>query len=394
MVSRIFLLLLLLLIWSDLYIYRTAIRPHVRRRLWRSLWWLPSALLVIVLLFLLTGDNFTRTRVALTGYYVIAYLTIVIPKSIYALLSLLGKGIALPFRHTRMGSVIPLVANSFGRIFACVGMFVILYGCIGGWRRFTVKEVTFAHPDVPQAFDGYRVVQISDWHLGTIARHPRVIEKAVELVNAQQPDLIAFTGDLVNNEASELDGLDSLLSRLTARDGVFSILGNHDYGTYHHWESKRQQAENLNDLKQRERSFGWHLLLNENRLITHGTDTLALIGVENDGKPPFPSLGNLPKATRGTEGCFKILLSHDPTHWKRKVLPETDIPLTLSGHTHAMQFRLGDWSPSAWFYPEWSGLYRTAEGRALYVNEGLGSVMIPFRFGAWPEITVITLQKK
>ena len=139
--------------------------------------------------------------------------------------------------------------------------------------------------------------------------------------------------------------------------------------------------------------MGWQLLLNENRLIVRGNDSIAIIGVENDGKPPFPAMGDLPRATSGTDRLFKLLLSHDPSHWRRKVLPDTDIQLTLSGHTHAMQFRLGGFSPSAWIYPEWGGLY-TENGRGLYVNMGIGSVMIPYRFGAWPEISVITLRKK
>ena len=137
--------------------------------------------------------------------------------------------------------------------------------------------------------------------------------------------------------------------------------------------------------------MGWQLLLNENKIVKRGNDSIAVIGVENDGKPPFPALGDLSKSTRGTEGMFKLLLSHDPSHWRRKVLPETDIQLMLAGHTHAMQFRLGCFSPSAWIYPEWGGLY-TEDGRGLHVNVGLGSVMIPYRFGAWPEITIITLK--
>jgi len=146
-------------------------------------------------------------------------------------------------------------------------------------------------------------------------------------------------------------------------------------------------------LKRRKAEMGWRLLLNDNQIVRRGNDSIAIVGVENDGKPPFPALGDLPRATRGTEGMFKLLLSHDPSHWRRRVLPETDIQLMLSGHTHAMQFRLGNFSPSAWIYPEWGGLY-TEGAQSLYVNTGLGSVMIPYRFGAWPEISVITLSRK
>ncbi|MBR5804138.1 MAG: metallophosphoesterase [Bacteroidaceae bacterium] len=398
MIHRIFLLLLLLMWLPDAFIFCRFIKPRnsfLRKCRW--IYWLPTIVLTLTLLFMLTGDNFTTFRVALTSIYMITYLTIVVPKCLFVLFSLLGSLLAL-FKHLPLigkGFKWPIrpVFNTVGVLTALAGAYIILYGFLYGWRRFEVEEITFTHPDVPESFDGYRIVQISDFHMGTISRYPEDIRRAVEIINAQQPDLIAFTGDLVNNEAIELDGVEEILAGLKARDGVFSVLGNHDYAPYRHWPSRRAQAENLADLKRREVAMGWQLLLNENRLIVRGNDSIAVIGVENDGKPPFPSMGDLPRATRGTEGLFKLLLSHDPSHWRRKVLPETDIQLTLSGHTHAMQFRLGDFSPSLWLYPEWAGLY-TEDGRGLYVNMGIGSVMIPYRFGAWPEISVITLHRK
>ena len=398
MIHRIFLLLLLLMWLPDVFIFRRFIKPRnsfLRKCRW--LYWLPTMVLTLALLFMLTGDNFTTFRVTLTGIYMITYLTIVVPKCLFVLFSLLGNLLAL-FKHLPLiGRVfkwpIRPVFNTIGVLMAFTGAYIILYGFLYGWRRFEVEEITFTHTDVPESFDGYRIVQISDFHMGTIASYAEDIRRAVEMINAQQPDLIAFTGDLVNNEAIELDGVEEILAELKARDGVFSVLGNHDYAPYRHWPSRRAQAENLADLKRREKAMGWQLLLNENRLIVRGNDSIAIVGVENDGKPPFPSMGDLPHATKGTEGLFKLLLSHDPSHWRRKVLPETDIQLTLSGHTHAMQFRLGSFSPSLWIYPEWAGLYTEGE-RGLYVNTGIGSVMMPYRFGAWPEISVITLQRK
>lgn len=399
MIHRIFIILLILLVLTDTYIYRTVIKEHIRKRSLRILYLLPSVLLTIALLMLLPGDNFTRLRVMLTGWYIIAYLVIVVPKCLYVLFSLLGRAAASVKRLPCLAGMgllpIQTMFNIIGTIAACAGAFIVIYGCCYGWRKFEVKEVSFSHKDVPPAFDGYRIVQISDLHLGTISRYPETIAKAVETINAQQPDLIAFTGDLVNNEAVELEGIEEILCRLQAKDGVFSVLGNHDYAPYRKWPSKREQAENLADLKRREARMGWQLLLNDNRILYRDGDSIAIVGVENDGKPPFPALGDLPKATRGTEGMFCLLLSHDPSHWKRRVLPETDIPLMLAGHTHAMQFRFGNFSPARWFYPEWGGMYTCGE-QSLYVNQGIGSVMFPFRFGAWPEITVITLhsQKK
>lgn len=398
MVYRIFVFLILLLLLPDLYIYRRITKLRSIHRHWlKWVHWLPSLLLVVALLYMLTGDNFTPRRVSFTGTYMIAFLSIVVPKCLYVIFSLLGRLVSclgfIPFMSPMQKWPVAKAFDVTGLLMAFVGMYIILYGSIFGWRMFQVKEVEFVHPQLPASFDGYRIVQISDFHLGTIAHYPEDIRRVVDIINAQEADMVAVTGDLVNNEATELNGLEPILSAIHARDGVFSVLGNHDYGTYRRWPDREAQRENLEALKQREIALGWRLLLNENEIVKRGSDSIAVVGVENDGTPPFPSLGDLPEATRGTEGIFKILLSHDPTHWRRRVLPETDIHLTLSGHTHAMQFRLGDFSPSAWFYPEWGGLY-TDEGRGLYVNSGIGSVMIPYRFGAWPEITVITLRQK
>ena len=396
MIHRIFFLLLFLMWIPDLYIYFQFVKPNTHHHKWpRMLWWLPSLGLTISLVCLMFGDNFTSLRVMLTGIYMVTFLTITVPKCLFVFFSLLGKTFSQVRKIITLGILfkwpIEKFFNIVGIVVACAGAYIILYGFLYGWRRYEVKEITFTHPDVPEAFDGYRIAQISDLHLWTIARYPDDLHRAVNLINAQEPDLIAFTGDLVNNEATELNTSEEILSKLHARDGVFSVLGNHDYGTYRRWPNKRARIENLNDLKRRQIIMGWQLLLNENKIVKRGNDSIAVIGVENDGKPPFPALGDLSKSTRGTEGMFKLLLSHDPSHWRRKVLPETDIQLMLAGHTHAMQFRLGCFSPSAWIYPEWGRLY-TEDGRGLNVNVGLGSVMIPYRFGAWPEITIITLK--
>ncbi|MDD6892061.1 MAG: metallophosphoesterase, partial [Bacteroidales bacterium] len=200
-----------------------------------------------------------------------------------------------------------------------------------------------------------------------------------------------FTGDLVNSRATELAPFLTALSQLQAPDGVYSVLGNHDYGTYARWSSPREQAANLDTLKRLERQLGWRLLLNEHHCLHRGSDSIVVAGVENSGRPPFPDRGDLRRALQGTNGRFRILLSHDPTHWRREVLPRTDVQLTLSGHTHDMQVSLFGFSVSRWIYPEHRGLYLEG-GRALYVNIGLGYVLFPLRLGAWPEITVITLR--
>lgn len=398
MIHRIFIFQLILMWLPDLYIYYQVLKPRFSRFRWICwLHWLPSIVLTLSLSYLMFGDNFTSMRVKFTAALMVAFLTFIVPKCLFVLVSLFGRFLNLISRFSLCKILTKFRINTMfdllGCFVACFGAYIILYGSVWGWHRFEVKEIPFFHPDVPESFDGYRIVQISDFHIGTIASYPDVVHRAVEIINTQHPDLIVFTGDLVNNEASELNGLENILSDLHAKDGVFSVLGNHDYGLYRRWPDKQAHANNLVDLKQRQLRMGWNLLLNTNKIISRGKDSIAVVGVENDGKPPFPALGDLPRALQGTDGMFKVLLSHDPSHWRRKVIPETDIQLMLAGHTHGMQFRLGDFSPSAWIYPEWGGLY-TQGNQNLYVSVGLGSVMIPFRYGAWPEISVITLRRK
>ena len=234
-------------------------------------------------------------------------------------------------------------------------------------------------------------MQLSDIHIGSWIDNEKTINELVELVNAQKPDLIVFTGDLVNQRSCELEGFQDILAQLHAKDGVYSILGNHDYGSYYHWKNLKEQVNNIDNLIRMQKTMGWKLLNNEYDILHHEGDSIALIGVENDGEPPFSQFADLKKATKGTDGMFRILLSHNPTHWRREVLPDTDIELMLAGHTHAMQAIMFGHSLASLIYPEWGGMY-TEEDRGLYVNIGIGYVGLPFRFGAWPEITVITLR--
>lgn len=397
MILRIFFVLLLLMFLSDIYIYRTIVRSRVSRTWLKWLYWSPTLLLTVLLLVFLVGDVLHPTLIQYFGLYVIIYLLIVIPKCIFAFFVMLGRvfywgGFLCHF--PRIGSFLKKIFIIGGIIGGLMGMFVIIYGNIWGWRRFDVKEVDFIHPDVPQSFDGYRIVQISDLHLGTIADYAHEVMRAVDIINDLSPDLIVFTGDLVNMQASELEGFEEPLSALKAKDGIFSVLGNHDYGAYMRWPSIEAKMKNLDTLKELQKTMGWRLLLNEHEVIKKGADSIAVIGVENDGLPPYPAYGDLPKAMQGTEGMFKVLLSHDPTHWRRKVLKDTDIQLMLAGHTHAMQLLVAGYSPAMHLYPEWAGMYMEGN-QGLYVNIGLGSSGIfPYRFGAWPEITVITLRRK
>ncbi len=290
---------------------------------------------------------------------------------------------------------------------AAIVAFLLVLGCIGyfyGSRHFVVHDRTLYFDNLPDSFDGYRIAQFSDFHAMSFHMgHEEDVRTVVDLVNSQHCDLIVFTGDLVTIQSGELDGFDSCLASLSAPDGVMSIMGNHDYALYQRGLTPGQRREDVRKLQRRQRDMGWQLLLNDHRIIRRGGDSIAVVGVENDGEAPrFPSYGNLPKAMSGIgDGTFTVLLSHDPTHWRRKVIPDTVIELTLSGHTHAGQFKVFGWSPVSWVYQEWSGRYGNEKtdktGRSvrqtLVVSEGVGCVPVPFRVGAWPEVNVITLRK-
>lgn len=378
---RVSLLFLALFLLPDWYICKTYLSDGPYRK-WKKKFWWPTLVLIAVLIVFLIGHNSLHDYF---GTYLIVALCVTIPKTIFMLVSILLRLFQKLFRcHLPHGSI--------SLVPAVLILGYILFGAIKGKEYFQVKEVTFCSPDLPEAFDGYRILQLSDIHSGSWKGNGKALQKAIDLCNQQKADLAVFTGDLVNSRADELLEFMPIFSQLKAPDGVYSVLGNHDYGTYVRWENEQARLANVDSLIAREGRMGWHMLLNDSHIIYKGKDSLALAGVENSGKPPFPDRGDLPKALKGTDGMFTVLLSHDPTHWRRKVLPDTSVQLTLSGHTHDMQISLFGFSVSRFIYPEHRGLY--LEGpRGLYVNIGLGYVLFPMRLGAWPEITVITLKK-
>ena len=275
----------------------------------------------------------------------------------------------------------------------------ILYSIFKGKYNYKVWKYTLYFDNLPKAFDGYRITQISDIHCGSFDNYEK-IRYGVDLINSQKSDVILFTGDLVNNLANEVHNWKSLFATLQAPDGVFSIMGNHDYGDYSSWETPEAKQQNLEHLFQLQKQMGWQLLLNKHCYLERNGEKIALIGVENWGHGRFSKYGDLNKAMEGvnTED-FKILMSHDPTHWQEVVLPENkDIQLTLSGHTHGMQCGIEipgwlKWSPSQYIYKYWGGMYEE-DGKYLNVNRGFGYHAFPGRLGVWPEITVIELKTK
>lgn len=369
----------LLAIVPDLYIWSTFIKGS--RLLWNILYWLPTLALVLLPLIALAG----KWHLELFRVFICLLLLTVIPKVIFLLCSLAGKILSMAWPASFcIGNVIGLVA----------GIAVMLaagYGMTMGWKRVVVKEVCIRSGKIPLAFDGYTIVQLSDFHIGTYSDAPQTVERIVKQVNEVHPDAVFFTGDLVNLSPDEVTMFMHVLAKIEAKDGVYAILGNHDYCEYRTYTAPDSPAKSLAKLIKKEEDMGWTVLRNEYRLLHRGDDSIAIIGVENDGEPPFPSRADLRKACKGLgDDIYKILLSHDPSHWRRNVLPETDIHLTLSGHTHAMQLKIGNFSPSQWKYPEWGGLYREG-AQLLHVSTGVGS-NVAFRFGAWPEINVIKLQ--
>lgn len=266
----------------------------------------------------------------------------------------------------------------------------ILYGSLIERNTFRIKGIELAYENLPEGFKDYRIVHISDIHARSFSKREKSLQRAVDKINALDPDMIAFTGDLITMTPDELNPISAPLSSMKARDGVFSVLGNHDYCMYSDM-SQTEKQKCLEDLIIKEREMGWDLILNEHRIIRKGKDSIAVIGVENTSPSRhFPSRGDLDKASEGTEGMFRLLLSHDPMHWEAEIIGK-DYPLTLSGHTHAMQVSLFGWSPSSLIFKQHKGLY-TEGNQSIYVNKGLGETIFPARIGARPEITLITLK--
>ena len=273
----------------------------------------------------------------------------------------------------------------------------LLWGMAKGATDYQVRRITLKFPNLPLAFEGFKVLQISDLHTGSF-NSTEPLERAVAMINRQGADLILMTGDLVNNRATEVEPHIPTLAGIKSELPIFSSLGNHDYGDYVQWESPAQKRENLERLMQNHAKIGWTLLNDTSHTITRGTDKIAVLGVQNwSSHANFPKHGNLPQAHAASGNApFKILLSHDPSHWEAQVLHYPDIDLTLSGHTHGMQFGVNlpfmKWSPVSYVYKQWAGLYEQGRQK-LYVNVGLGFLGYPGRVGFLPEITVFELRR-
>lgn len=314
-----------------------------------------------------------------------------IPQGIYAYFSKMPDQVQfLPQRRKLISQIaIGLASIPFASL---------LYGMFRGKYNFKVLSYKLEYDDLPEAFEGFKIAQISDIHSGSFD-NPKKVQYGVDLVNAQDADVVFFTGDLVNNRAEEILPWIQTFKKINAKHGVYSILGNHDYGDYSPWESPEAKKKNMEDLKKAQKKMGWDLLLNESRFIEKQGQRIAILGVENWGSGGFKKAGDLNKALSNVAAeDFKILMSHDPSHWEAEVIPHPfNIHLTLSGHTHGMQFGIEipgwvKWSPIKWRYKQWAGIYEKLNQR-LNVNRGFGYLAYPGRVGIWPEVTVITLNR-
>lgn len=353
-----------------------------------------SILTTSLLLFSFANPEVLRQARNYSFFYLVISVSILnlLPKSIYALITLLS------FLIRWIGNIRMQQVVLAGSLIICTGIFgVIGYGIL--WERHhpKVEKQELYLDDWPEQLNGFTIVQLSDIHLGTFGNNVRLMNKTVTIVNSLQPDLLLFTGDLVNNFGDEAKGFEASLSSLKGRYGKFAILGNHDYGDYSAWPDSISKAKNQEQIRSNLTDNGFTLLLNQWESISVKDTSFSLIGVENWGHPPFPQYANLDEAMKGIpDNSFKILMSHDPDHWNSVVVPQTNIPLTLSGHTHGAQMGITiagiTFSPIFFIQKSWGGLYKS-DGQYLYVNTGLGTIGFKGRIDMRPEITLLTLNR-
>lgn len=385
-----------------------AIRTITKNQWIQSIFWIVGALVVVNMIVQfntgLKSQNLNPIR-----NYAIGFMMTLLVFDLVLILFLFGEDIVRflfgigrrIFASEKVDSFFPArrkVVSQIALGVAAIPFAGMIYGMVRGKYNYRVVNHTLSFADLPEAFDGFKITQISDIHSGSFD-DPEKISHAVDLINEQKSDVIFFTGDLVNNEAVEMLPWMDTFSRLTAPMGVFSVLGNHDYGDYIPWDSQQAKDENLEHLKKIQKDMGFQLMLNEHRYLEKDGEKIALVGLENWGAGGFKKEGDLKKASEGLSNEeFKILMSHDPSHWDAQVIDdEKHYHLTLAGHTHGMQFgiEIPGWikfSPVQWRYPRWAGVYKE-KGQILNVNRGFGFLAYPGRVGIRPEITVIELKR-
>ncbi len=350
-----------------------------------------TALIIILLIFAMYKGFTEPNNIYLPNYFYTVF-------GVFVLLALPKLALSVFYLLDQLMLVLikkQLYINTIGMVLSGGLFLLVLHGLTINKDNFQVRKQNIASNKIPKAFNGFKIIQISDLHIGSFHGNAESIEKLVKLINQEAADLIVFTGDMVSNQAGELDEFKPILKKLKAKYGKYSILGNHDYGEYVRWESPEASKKNMENLIQGHKDIDFVLLDNKQALIEVEGEKIQLLGVENWGLPPFPQYGDLDQTTsRAQPELFTILLSHDPSHWRAEVIKKSFIDLTLAGHTHAMQFgfELGSWqwSPVSLKYKEWGGLYKE-QNQWLYVNRGTGFLGLPGRVGIRPEVTLINL---
>ncbi|MDE6770678.1 MAG: metallophosphoesterase [Muribaculaceae bacterium] len=388
----------------DLYI-TSDIRKSANKPFWWKVYLVSAVLCWLFMAVVLCLPRRSESSDILPVMWMLySIITVYAAKLVYVIFSLIGKVIRSLTKRKSRNHPMQWVGT---------GVAVLVFGAMWWGVGETRHEIVVTHeditsPKVPLPFNGYKIAQISDIHVGTWGKDTAFISALVDSVNSLHPDLIVFTGDIVNRRTDELVPFIPVLSRLHAPDGVLSILGNHDYGDYVDWKDPQDRIKNNQKLADYQKDMGWDLLNNRKIFVTRGNDSIMVVGVENVGDPPFPTYGDLDLALSPSPDSlynqndhhYKILLTHNPEHWNEYVSHHTNIDLSLAGHTHAMQmmFKLGDWvwSPAKYRYEQWGGMYDRLNENGhltkLYVNIGAGEVGMPSRlFAAYPEITLLTL---
>ena len=389
----IMIILILLNAAVDFYIFKV-LKQRVKYKFVSKLHlWLSIAFTIAVIVVIsLPRRSGSDASLLAVMWSLFAYMSVYVSKYIFIVFDGIASIPHFWFKHRWK------IVSMCGLALSFITFGFMWWGALINRYDINVNEVDVEIVNLPESFDGYRVAQISDLHLGTYQKDTLLSSTLVDSFNNLVVDVVVFTGDIVNRTTNELAPFITTLSRIKARDGVYSILGNHDYGDYSDWASDEDKKANNDLMSDYQCKMGWNLLLNETRYLKRGNDSIAVIGVENVGDPPFKNYGSLKDAYPDlNDSTVKILLSHNPAHWEREISNhnERNIALTLSGHTHAMQISLLGISPASFRYKYWSGLYADDSNRQkLYVNVGVGTVAMPMRIGANPEITILKLKRQ
>jgi hypothetical protein len=399
-----------LLLLIDFYIFKAIISVfkkwnNKQQKIFRNLYWGYSVLLILgVFVGIVIGIDIGLRAVTLVAFFItfvtkLCFVVILFIDDIRRFFVLIGEKI-FPKKEL-VKSENPISRSEFlvkaGLGVAAIPLVTLTNGIISGAYDYRVRKQTVYFPNLPKAFDGIKLAQISDIHSGSFYNKKAVLG-GVEMLMAQKPDFIFFTGDLVNNKATEMRDYQDLFAKVKAPLGVYSTLGNHDYGNYENWPSEAAKQKNLEDLKKTHGLMGWDLLMNENRRLKVDGEEIGILGIENWGAGRFPKFGKMEEAIKNTDDLpVKLLLSHDPSHWRAEVLEKyPQIDMSFAGHTHGAQFGIESqylkWSPVQYIYEEWNGLYQEGK-QQLYVNVGYGFLGYPGRVGILPEITIFELKK-